>query len=141
MTRPNLLPSRFNDMLFATILLLVLSISVSAQTGTSSIRGVVRDPQDNVISGATVTLTNVSLGFTRTQTTTESGGYSFTSIPPGIYRVDVEVKGFKKATITDVRAPVDKPTDVPVQLEVGDVKETVNVQLTRFKMNDCICIM
>src|ERR1700737_2182730 len=107
MTRPNLFPSRFNEMLFATILLLALSISVSAQTGTSSIRGVVRDQQDNVVSGATVTLTNTDRSFTRTQTTNENGLYRFTGIPPGTYRVEVEAKGFRKAAVTNARALVD----------------------------------
>jgi hypothetical protein len=87
----------------------------------------VTDPQGNVVAGATVTLSNAGKSFTRTQTTTGEGGYVFTSVPPGTYRLEVEAKGFKKASVSDVQAQVNTPADQNVQLEVGNVSETVSI--------------
>ncbi|HEV2762688.1 MAG TPA: carboxypeptidase-like regulatory domain-containing protein, partial [Pyrinomonadaceae bacterium] len=98
-----------------------------AQTGTSSVRGTVLDPQGNAVAGATVTLTSVGTGQTRTQTTTESGAYSFTAVPPGRYRVEAEATGFKKAVVETAEAAVDTPLDLDIRLEVGNVSETITV--------------
>jgi len=111
--------------LVATCLLLM--ISANAQTGSSSLRGLVTDPQGNAVAGATVTLSNTERNFNRGQTTNGDGAYVFTGIPPGAYQVEVEMKGFKKALLSNVKALVDTPTDLDVQLEVGSVNETVNI--------------
>jgi hypothetical protein len=111
------------------VLLIITTAASSAfgQTGTSTVNGTVADPQGNVVPGASVTLTNVSRNFTRTQRTGDTGRFTFTSVPPGRYQVSAEAKGFKKAIITDVNALVDKPTDLSVSLEVGAVSESVTV--------------
>lgn len=108
---------------------LLICQGVFAQTGTSSITGTVTDVQGNVVTGASVTLTNPAKNFTRTQTTNESGSYSFNSIPPDTYNLVVEVAGFKKSILTDVRALVAKPTEANVQLEIGAVSEAVSVSV------------
>lgn len=114
--------------LFGGALLLSLSLtSVFAQTGTSSVSGTVSDPQGNVVAGASVVLTNPAKNFTRTQVTGENGSYSFNSIPPDTYTVEVTANGFKKSVTTDVKALVAKPTETNVSLEVGAVSEAVNV--------------
>ncbi|MFP5262994.1 MAG: carboxypeptidase regulatory-like domain-containing protein [Blastocatellia bacterium] len=107
--------------------ILLLSGSVPAQVGSSSVRGTVLDPQGKALAGATVSLTNPGINFTRTAKTNETGGYIFDLIPPGTYSVEAEYQGFKKAAVTDVRALVDKPTTVDLQLEVGNLTETVTV--------------
>lgn len=109
------------------VLPLLFSGVAFAQSGKSSVRGSVKDQQGNAVSGATVTLTNVDKNTTRTQTTTDEGVYTFNTIDPGSYRVDVEATGFKKTTVADVRALVDTPVDVDVALEVGIATETVTV--------------
>jgi hypothetical protein len=101
--------------------------AVIAQTGTSSVRGTVTDQQGKAVVGASVTLTNVERNFTRTQVTGEDGTYSFSAVPPGTYRVETEATGFKKSVVSEVRALVETPIDVNVQLEVGDVKEVVTI--------------
>lgn len=110
--------------LFFTV---TFSIGVFAQTGTSTIRGTIADEQGKAVAGATVTLTNNEKSLTRTQTTNDSGTFTFTGIPPGVYNVEAESSGFKKAVLSDVRALVDAPADASLQLEIGNVNETVNV--------------
>ncbi|HEX6623535.1 MAG TPA: TonB-dependent receptor, partial [Pyrinomonadaceae bacterium] len=99
----------------------------AAQSGTSTLRGTVVDQQGNAVTGASVTLSNTEKNVIRTQTTNADGGFVFSSVPPGVYRVEVEAAGFKKALAADVRAVVDTPVDVNVQLEAGNITEVVSV--------------
>ncbi|HKO59731.1 MAG TPA: carboxypeptidase-like regulatory domain-containing protein [Pyrinomonadaceae bacterium] len=110
----------------SALLTLFTLASVVAQTGLSSVRGLVTDPQGQAVAGATVTLTNTERNFTRTQTTNEEGAYIFSAVPPGTYRLEAEAQGFKK-TAAEVRALVDTPNEVNLGMEVGSVSETVNV--------------
>ena len=55
---------------------LLAATAASAQTGRSTVRGTVRDQQGNVVTGASVTLSDDGKNFTRTQTTNEEGGYT-----------------------------------------------------------------
>jgi hypothetical protein len=123
----NFTRSRIAVTLYGVLISLLLTGSVFAQSGRSTVRGTVRDQQGNVVPGATVTLVNESKNFSRTQTTNEEGSYTFTAIPPDAYRVDVESGGFKKSSVADVRALVDTPVDVNVELEAGLATETVTV--------------
>lgn len=127
MKRERFLGSRTALMVSALLVALVSSTVAFAQQGTSSVRGTVKDPQGNVVAGATVTLSNVGTSATRNATTTESGAYGFEFVAVGDYSVEVEAPGFKKAVITAVHALVAKPTTVDVQLEIGNVSESVTV--------------
>src|SRR5882724_9866114 len=124
-----LLPRIRKTFMFVGLLsLALLMFNVSfAQSGSSSLRGTVTDLQGRPVAGATVTLGNAAKNFTRTQETTDSGSYSFSAVPPGTYRIEVEGKGFKKAAVSDVHALIDTPGNIDVQLEIGDISETVSV--------------
>jgi carboxypeptidase family protein len=113
--------------LSALLTLLLVASSVPAQTGLSSVRGTVADPKGQALVGATITLTNLETNAARTQTTNEKGGYVFDLLPPGTYRIEAEMTGFKKAVVSDIRALVDKPTTADIQMEVGNITESVSV--------------
>lgn len=121
-TSPRALPA-FCALLFS----LLVATHAPAQTGTSSVRGAIVDAQGDSVAGATVTLTSTETNAARTQTTSDDGAYAFELIPPGGYRLEAEAGGFKKALVADVRALVAKPIDINVQLEAGDVAETVTI--------------
>jgi hypothetical protein len=95
--------------------------------GDTTVRGVVKDPQGNLVSGATVTITDPSRNFTRTQQTNQDGAYVFNAVPPGTYNLEVTAQGFKTASASGLQALVDTPTVRDVQLEIGAVSETVDV--------------
>ncbi|HZJ43641.1 MAG TPA: carboxypeptidase-like regulatory domain-containing protein [Pyrinomonadaceae bacterium] len=115
-------------LLFSALSLLFLVVSTAlAQAGSSSLRGTVTDLQGRAVSGANVTLSNAQKNFSRTQVTNENGNYVFTALPPGDYRMDVEAQGFKKASVTDIHALIDTPSTFDVQMEVGNISETVSV--------------
>ena len=113
--------------LFSLLAILVLSSIGLAQSGRSTVKGIVKDQQGNLVAGATVHLTDPERNFSRTATTDAQGGYVFSAVPPGTYKIEIEAAGFKKTAVTDVRASVDTSVDVDVALEVGNVAETVTV--------------
>ncbi len=118
---------RFGSFSLASFLILtVFALTAFAQGGTT-VRGVVKDPQGNLVSGATVTITDPSKNFTRTQQTNQDGAYVFTAVPPGTYNLEVTAQGFKTASASGLQALVDTPTVRDVQLEIGAVSETVDV--------------
>ena len=111
----------------AFVLLGLFAVSALAQQGTSTIRGSIKDPQGNVVSGASVKLTSMATSASRTTTSSDQGAFTFEAIPVGDYKVEVEASGFKKGVVTDVHAVINTPIPVDVQLEVGNVSETVTV--------------
>src|SRR5215510_8340304 len=120
------LTSRF-ALIFGTLFIFLSAVTTFGQAGTSTVRGLVKDPQGNIVAGATVELTNAATNFSRTTTSTNDGVFSFEQVPVGDYRMEVTAKGFKKAIVTDVHALISKVTPVDVTLEVGNVTETVTV--------------
>src|SRR5260370_5074967 len=122
--------SMFNPARLVSSLLVLFALGVAAvaQTGTSNINGSLRDVNGAVVSGATVTAKNEATGVTNTQTTTDSGLYSFASLPVGNYTITVEKQGFKTLQKTTNALEVGTPLTVDMALEVGQVSEVVNVQ-------------
>jgi hypothetical protein len=112
------------------VLLGALVLAGTALAQTSSVRGTAVDQQGQPIAGATVTLTDPTKNLTRTQTTNQDGGFVFSTIPPGVYKLEAEAPSFKKVSVAEVRALVDTPTDLTLNFEVGNVTEVVNVSGT-----------
>jgi len=114
-------------LIFATLFIFLSAVTAFSQAGTSTVRGLVKDPQGNIVAGATVDLTNAATNFSRSTTSTSDGVFSFEQVPVGDYRMEVTAKGFKKAIVTDVHALISKVTPVDVTLEIGNVTESVTV--------------
>jgi hypothetical protein len=113
------------------VLLMILLLSgtfVWGQLGTSTIRGTITDSSGAALPGATVTITNLQTNLSRTLTTGSAGTYSFDSIPPGEYKVEVEAKGFRKSVVNRVQALVGSIAEVSQSMKVGAVSETVVVE-------------
>ena len=113
-----------------SLLLLVLAYAapLSSQTGTSTIRGNIADPQGLAVVGATITLTNVATNAVRTTRSNDLGAYVFDLITPAEYRLEVEAKGFRKKIVNNVEALIGKQTETDVRLEVGAPTEVVEVK-------------
>ncbi|MEZ5345427.1 MAG: TonB-dependent receptor [Pyrinomonadaceae bacterium] len=114
-------------LLSAFVIALATVISAFAQSGTSSISGVVTDQTGAAVPGATVTISNTATGFTRNTTTSNDGSYSFPGIPPATYKLEVEAGNFKKAVNNNVQALVDTKATADIALEPGDVTAVVDV--------------
>jgi Predicted outer membrane protein len=113
---------------FAAVLVaLFIATSAFAQSGTSGVSGTISDQAGAVIPGATVTLTNLGTGLSRTVTTNDSGRFNFATIQPATYKLEVTVSGFKKLVNNELQALVDSPLSLDLTLESGDVSVVVDV--------------
>ena len=94
------------------------------QTGT--IRGTVHDEQGLAVPGVTVTATSPALQGPRTAVSDNTGGYTFPSLPPGLYTVTFELSGF--ATVKrDTNVALGLVVDQNVTMRAAGLAETVQV--------------
>ncbi|HET7209864.1 MAG TPA: TonB-dependent receptor [Terriglobales bacterium] len=114
--------------LLALVVCLCASGLLYAQSAASaSIVGRITDPQGAVVPGATVNVTNMATGITRTTKTTSDGLYQIPNLQPGNYDVVVESSGFSKATAKDIHLNVGDNRDLNFNMAVGSVSSVVEV--------------
>src|SRR5262245_40074815 len=96
-----------------------------AQSGT--ITGTVTDPEGGVLTGASISITNVDNDFERTFTTDEHGDYTVPFLPPGTYRIEVTLPGFRTGVAENIILSVDDRLRIDLVLQIGAVSERVTV--------------
>src|SRR5215203_3262986 len=114
----------------ASLLLLSIGllVGVHAQSSTTgSITGTVRDPQGAAVPKAEVMIVEEKTGASRTVTANGDGFYNVPSIPAGMYTISTSPAGFKKTISTGVELHVNENKTVNLDLQVGQVTETVTV--------------
>src|SRR5215469_6168134 len=98
-----------------------------AQKITGDISGTVTDQTGAAVPNAAVNVQNLGTGEKATGTTNETGFYRIVNLPPGQYRMTIEVTGFKTmerpATVS-----IALVTEANFALQVGTRAETVEVQ-------------
>lgn len=107
---------------------LCVSIPLSAQKFTGTIRGTVSDPSGAVVSGATVTVTNPGTGETRSVTTSDRGEYVFLELPASTYNLSVKQSTFKEYVTNGVELNVSSVATVNVTMTMGAATEQVTVE-------------
>jgi hypothetical protein len=110
----------------AACFLLLCTPSLQAQN-LGSIVGRVTDPTGGVIPGATVKVTRQETEVSRTYVTDETGTYLAPALNVGTYTVEVTMTGFKAYRRADIVLNVRDQLRVDIQLELGNVAETVEV--------------
>ena len=109
------------------IFCLVLSVAAWAQAFTGNITGLVTDPTGAALAGAQVSLRNNATNDSRSATTNEAGLYNFPQLPPGNYRLEVEIQGFRKYQIASIALQTAQVAEVNAQMTLGDVAEKIEV--------------
>ena len=104
--------------------------SAFAQTAGTGILGRVTDSSGAPVPGARVTDTHVATGQAHTQTTNQDGDYTFPLVEVGEHTVKVEKEGFLARTVTALRVETQQKARVDFTLQVGSVKESVEVVAT-----------
>ena len=109
-----------------TLAIALLSISsLQAQETTGRIEGRVVDAQLLPVLGATVTATGPQ--GEKTVTTETDGRFTVPLLTPGLYRLRAEYQGFKVVQRNDISISLGQTVDLELQLEVGEISETVVV--------------
>jgi hypothetical protein len=78
------------------------SVVPTTTQGTSSVTGIVADPQGAMIRGAAVILEDAATREKRTTQSDEHGSFTFTSIPNGLFTITIEANGFAPAVKTGI---------------------------------------
>jgi hypothetical protein len=110
--------------------LLIFSSSLFSQGNAGRILGSVTDQSGGAIAGGTVTITDTQRGTSRTLTTDSAGEYNAPNLIPGTYTVRGEAKGFKALLRQNVILEVNQDIRVDLQLQAGEVTQTVTVTET-----------
>jgi len=111
------------------LFLLLASANAFAQAGaTAQISGVVKDSSGGVLPGVSVTATQTDTGLKREATTEADGSYSLLNLPPGAYRLEAMLQGFRSFQQTGITLQVGASPVINVSLAVGAVAETITVQ-------------
>jgi hypothetical protein len=101
--------------------------SAYAQSDRGTITGSVTDPSSAVVAGAKVEVRNLDNGSVYKAATTNTGGFTITSVPSGKYSVSVTAAGFKTASETGVEVLLDQTVKIDFNLQVGQISDTVTV--------------
>jgi len=110
--------------LLATVLL-ALPCGTFAQETTGRITGRVVDAQGLALPGVNVTVTG-SQG-SKVAVSDAEGNYAVQFLTPGTYAVRAELQGFKAAEQQNIIVALGQTVNVPLNLQVGGVTETVQV--------------
>ena len=102
----------------AWIAVLLLCTPAFGQAVTGSMVGTVTDSSGASVVNAKLTLVESNTGISQTTNSNQSGNYSFPGIPPGNYRVEVELQGFRKS----VRAGIDVLVNSTVRADLEFVR-------------------
>ena len=111
------------------LMFLAFGSRLSAQVTTADIIGTVTDQTGAVVSNGTATATNTGTGAVSKSVIGGDGGFSFTLLQIGTYKVQVQAKGFK-GYITEVTLAAGDRARVNAQLSIGQEEQTVTVEAT-----------
>src|SRR5271168_4652446 len=109
-------------------LLLLVGLPGASAQNVGSLQGTVVDPSGSNVVGAAVTLVDIANNSPRTAKTDASGGFSFSQLNPGVYRLEIAKDGFKTHVEEHVTVVVATPTHVDVRLELGAMNQQILVE-------------
>jgi hypothetical protein len=111
--------------LVVALFLLVAAVPLAAQSLTGTITGTVKDEQEGVLPGVTMTLTGKT--GSRTTTADAEGSYRFAALDPGTYSVTATLSGFRPKRQDNLVVSLSRVVEILIVLAVGGVTENVEV--------------
>ena len=108
----------------------VVSYAQSGGGNAGTIHGSVLDPSGAAVKGAAVEIQNPVSHFSRSTATDIQGSFTFSNVPFNNYHLSATAVGFQAAVQdVDVRSMV--PTELKINLQLGESKVTVDVEGTQ----------
>ena len=106
--------------LLSVALLCMFAVPASAQSGTTTISGLVVDQKNALpVSGATVTLSRNG-STVQTVTTNGSGRYTMTGIPPGVYDLTIRARGYGSSESDEIALVANQSLALNAALVIAD---------------------
>ncbi len=98
--------------------------AVRAQSSFYTFEGIVRDPSDRVLPGATLVLTNGTTSSKYEVRSDAQGQFRFVGLPPSSYQLTTSLAGFAPLNLTvNVTGNISRD----LRLKVGSLEETITV--------------
>jgi hypothetical protein len=107
--------------------ILIQSPRAAGQMDEGSITGTVQDTTGAVLPNAQVTLVNTDQGTTLQTQSDASGGYTFSPVRIGHYKLTASAPGFSSTTQENLIVNVSQVMQVNIRLKPGNATETVQV--------------
>jgi hypothetical protein len=117
-------------LVLSVVCMCFLALAIAhAQVDTADIVGTVTDPSGAAVTSATVTATSLTTGIAQKAAVNNTGGFEFTLLQVGAYKLTVQAAGFKNYS-TQVTLAAGDRARVNAQLVLGQATETVTVEAT-----------
>src|SRR4051812_32368878 len=104
-----------------------LPAGLLAQSGSSTIAGLIKDPSGAAIAAAKVNVVNEDTNVSVSTVSNGDGLYRVGALVPGHYRVEVDFEGFQTFIQTSLVLEVGQTLAVDVTLDVGKQTDAVDV--------------
>jgi hypothetical protein len=111
-------------------------VAAFGQRTSGTIEGTVTDPNGAVVPGVSVTVTGVTVGFSRTVQSDSQGMFRVQQIPAGTYKIaTAATTGFAATTVNDVTVTIETVTIANIKLGVAAASESVVVTTDALGIN------
>ena len=104
-----------------------LPIRTFAQAISGDLVGTVADASGAGVPNATITATNGATNVKYSGTSSGSGEYRISNLPPGTYTLSASASGFAKSELANVAVQLNQTATANLTLQLGQVATTVNV--------------
>lgn len=112
--------------IFSLAVIFLAAIPVMAQSHRASVRGIVVDPTGAPVRQVTLRITSDTTGESRATVTAADGRFAVAMLPPGAYRIEVELAGYKKY-VSRTELQINQELWLHVPLALGEVTEEIVV--------------
>ncbi len=111
--------SAANRTFFLALFVLTIAAAAFGQTNKATIVGTTKDPNDALVTGAKITVTNNATGVVRETESSSEGTFTVTNLEPGTYKVTADAAGFQTVNFENVQ--VETNARLPLDVKFGTI--------------------
>ena len=109
--------------------------TLSAQSNSGIVKGIITDPVGAAIPGARISISNPISGYDRSATTDGAGQFQFTNLPLNSYHLTAVAQGFGSVA-RDATVSSSIPVNVKIALKIEGTSTSVTVEAEDLVSND-----
>ncbi len=110
-----------------SLIILLIGVTVFAQTSRGVVSGTVTDPNGSTVPGAEVTLTNIGTTVSRSVVTNDQGFYRFDAVDLGNYSIRVAASNFGPIVKNNIVVNANQTSSVDAELALGNQEIVIEV--------------
>jgi hypothetical protein len=106
-------------------IILVAAFPAFAERQTGSIKGRITDKAGFPLPGAFIYVSSPALAGVQNYITADTGNYGFLTLPPGVYKLTVEMPAFKTVNVDALRVHAGRVLSLDIRLEATEIEEEI----------------